>query len=90
MVCLSWPIGLKLSVLRLLLFVIIVIFLVIFLHSCNTFFVFYYSDADMTGIDKCVASEAVSFLYLVFGILYFICYYWILRKYVRIIATPKW
>ncbi len=90
MVCLSWPISIKVLVLLLTLFAIIGFTFGLFIHTFNVFFAFYYaSNTGMGAFDKRMAGEVVSLLYLDFGIPYLICYYWILRKCVRIISTSR-
>jgi hypothetical protein len=91
MVCLSWPVGVKVLLLLLALCSIISVALGLFVHLFDVFFVFYYfeSYAEVAAFRKQMAGDSISFLYFMFGILYFICYYRMLHKYVKIIASSK-
>jgi hypothetical protein len=60
MICLSWPVHIKIGVLFLAI-AVVVIFLI--------------SDSDMARY--------------IYGALYEICLYWLLYKYVRLVAHPK-
>ena len=84
MVCLSWPVCIRLFVLC-----IIISFMVGFFVQGCCVGLYIGPETDMAAVTRSIISEYISFCYLIFGILYFICYYWMLHKYVKIIASSK-